>query len=136
MRLSIRTFLISIAIVALSLAIAIGRAESQRKAVQNIQDHGGYVKFNDGQFFIGLKAKEEFLPSRSLIRNLRHSVTSAMINKSDYEELREELMRLTNLDEIVVYGDDSDFDLEDIHIDFPKLEVVDLNSVLAKSMRY
>ena len=104
MRLSIRTFLIFIAIVACFLANAIGRAESQCKAVQNIEDHGGYVAFNDEQFHIGLEAKEESLSSRSLIRNFMHSVTSAAIKQSDYEELREELMRLPNLDEIVVCG--------------------------------
>ena len=129
MRFSLRTFLISVAIVAVSLAVAIGRAESQREAVQNIKDHGGYVAFNGEYFSIGQEVEEESLLSRSLIWNLRHSVTSTMIDKSDYEELREELMRLPSLNKIVVRNIDSDIELEGILDDFPNLEVVDRRAV-------
>ena len=129
MRFSIRTFLLCVALLVIPLGIWIGRADSQRKTVVEIQKLGGTVCFDD-EFMIMGKVGIPRTGTDSLMRNLRHSVTAIGLTNHIYDdELKSKLAKLPRLRQIDVRGRESDLGTARITNDFPSINVTDINEL-------
>ena len=122
-RFTLKTYLLFVAILAVSTGLLIQRAKNQQAVVKHVGDLGGSVAFDEGNLSHCSES------DNSLARNLLHGVTSTMIKRAEYKNLLDELKTLPQLKRIIVHGD-GEIQAAVIQTDFPSLELVDFNEVL------
>jgi hypothetical protein len=129
-RFSIRTCLLAVFVVSLSLAVAVYRADRQRQAVNAIENQNGSVAYDDGCALLSSDYVSHARRNR-MIQDLTRTVTGARIELSGYTiDTKIAFSKLDSLKRIYIVGANSERAKNLIENDFPDLDVVDLPSLL------